>query len=445
MKKIALYGYGNFGKMMAENFRLWWGGEYTVTAIFDKDRAGEKDPFWDLRISDPEKIKEEYSLGTFEAVMLCVLKKKILWTVKEMITDLGVPLFAPGRTEDFAEPRDFPQDPETGISVCRDQYSFHVYKNMLGAVGISAKLQVIYLFDDNGRTCVENYRKYMKDYERYLLSYPFRFRDPLPEKITMEGDWCVLVKPYPLNYWHFTFETADCVYLLEKAGYRGKYIFKEDRSARELLQIMGISPDRLVSTDELELNRVYVFERLFEINQAGIKPMKCPAKVLTEMAEFIRGKLRKDENSPQKLYVKRIGTRRLLNGEEIAVKNGFSVIVPEDYTVTEEMELFYNADIVISAHGASSTNYLYMREGTVFIEVFSDRWHMDINAETCHANGVHYRQIVGKACESGSRDDMFADYTVDEQTFENVIRKAENLLQVYKGKEYVSGEADGSR
>ena len=433
MKKIALYGYGVFGKRTSESFRFYWGGEYEVTAIFDMNQAGGEDSFWHLRIQTPEKIKEEYRKGVFEAVMVCIARREIRKSVCQMITDLGVPLFSPGSPNDFAAPEHFRMDNETGISVCRDGYSFHVFKNMLCAAGDGDKTQYIYLFDEQGKLYIENYIKYIHDYQSYLTDYPFRLKDPLPEKVFMEGAWCVIVKSYPGNYWHFTFETADCVYLLEKAGFKGKYICNEDVSSRDLLLIMGISPDRLLSAGELENHKVYVFERLFSINHVGLRPMKCSCDVLPELAEFIRGKLKRNEDSPKKLYVKRVGARKLLNGDEIAEKNGFTTIIPENYNLRDEIELFYNADIVICPHGANSTNHLYMRKGTVFMEIFSDRWYMDINSDICEANGVHYLELIGKACISGPKD-RFADFTVDETVFQRMIDKAEHIIAAEKTK-----------
>ena len=427
MKKIGLYGYGVFGKRASESFRSYWGGEYRVTAIFDRDPAGQKDRYWGLSVLSPGRMKEEYGKGTFEAVMICIYDREARSSVSRQITDLGIPLFVPGSPEDFAEPEYFPQEDKPEITVCRKHYAFHVYKNMLGAVADCERLQILFFFDETGRVCIDNYKKYIHDYEENLLQYPFRLRDPIPEKIFMKGSYCALTKAYSFNYGHFTFEMADCVYLLEKAGYRGKYIFNDRPYTRELLQVMGVSPDRLIGTKELEIHKVYVFERLYDINHAGLGQMEYSREVLPEMADCVKKKLKRRKNSPGKIYVKRTGIRKLMNGEEVAEKNGFCVIVPEQYSVLEQMELFYNADIVLCPHGANSTNYLYMHKGAVFAEIFSDRWHMDINADICEANGVHYLQMTGTACtDSGVGKD--ADYTADEEALQQLILQAERSL-----------------
>ena len=58
MKKIAIYGYGKYGKRASESFRYYWGGEYCITAIFDSSLVGEEDAYWSLSVLSPEHIAE---------------------------------------------------------------------------------------------------------------------------------------------------------------------------------------------------------------------------------------------------------------------------------------------------------------------------------------------------------------------------------------------------
>ena len=157
--------------------------------------------------------------------------------------------------------------------------------------------------------------------------------------------------------------------------------------------------------------------------------MEYSEKVLPRMADFIKKKLTREAEYPKKIYVKRIGIRKLLNGEEIALKTGFRIIVPEEHSVKEQMNLFYNADIVLCPHGANSTNFLYMHKGAVFAEIFSDCWYMNINSKICIACGVHYLQLVGKACDNIEQTEMERDYTVNEDAFLRMIKEAEALAE----------------
>ena len=425
MKKIGLYGYGEYGKKMAQSFRRFWDGEYIVTAIFDKALYGGRDSWWDLPILPPERMKAEYERRTFESVMVCVYDRETQVSLVNRIESLGIPVFYPGTEEDFADADLFLQDPKPEITVSEAQYSFHVYRNMLGAIANSHQA-ILFLFNEAGKINIDNQKKYYSYFKPYLLSYPFRLRDPLPEKVLLKGSYCLISKTYSSNFGHFSLEIIDGVYLLESAGYTGKYIFNDKPFARELLRLLGVSTDRLIRIQDMEPHKVYVFERLYDINHDGMGPMVYSKNVLPRMANWIKQSLHKDDGYPKRIFIKRIGIRKLLNGEDLAVKNGFRVVIPEEHSLLDQMDLFYNADIVLCPHGANSTNYLYMHKGAVFAEIFSDRWHMDINEKICKANGIHYLQLTGKACDS-EQNGMKADYTVDEGEYLRLIREAEAL------------------
>ena len=424
MKKLALYGYGIYGKRASESFRLYWGGEYLVTAVFDREPAGKRDLFWDLPVLGTDRLSEEYRKGVFEAVMICIFDHRIRDEVGGLLDSLGIPAFVPGTPEDFADPGAFLQAEDPGITINAENYNFHVYRNMLGAAADFERKQFFFLFNEDGKISVDNFRNYPESY-RHLVLYPFRLKDPLPEKVYMKGSYCLIAKAYSTNYWHFTFEAADCVYLLERSGYRGKYIYNDLPFSRELLMIMGISPDRLIRTIDLDVHKVYVFETLVDLNHDRLLLPHEYNKVLSQMAGFLQTRLRSDPLSPKKLYIRRIGVRRLLNAEEIAVKNGYTVMVPEEHSVEEQMTLFHNADVVLCPHGANSTNFLYMRKGSVFVEIFSDRWPPKMNGTQCRDIGVRYLEMTGTAREDGSA--IYADYTVDEDELQQMICRAESL------------------
>ena len=98
------------------------------------------------------------------------------------------------------------------------------------------------------------------------------------------------------------------------------------------------------------------------------------------------------------------------------------------------MTLFFNADIVLCPHGANSANCLYMHQGAVFAEMFSDSWHAPMNTEICEANGVHYLKLIGKSC-TDNIEDIDADYSVDEDEMQRMILAAEQIIACERAKE----------
>jgi len=97
--------------------------------------------------------------------------------------------------------------------------------------------------------------------------------------------------------------------------------------------------------------------------------------------------------------------------------------------VKEQMTLFYNADIVFSVHGANSTNCLYMRKNTVFIEAFSNYWKDRWNLYTLSAGKIHYLPISSLENVSGCENGRSRDFKISETLLRISI---ENAFLIYK-------------
>ncbi|KAG6545096.1 hypothetical protein Mapa_013479 [Marchantia paleacea] len=78
---------------------------------------------------------------------------------------------------------------------------------------------------------------------------------------------------------------------------------------------------------------------------------------------------------PELVIIMREGSRVLLNLDKIvklAVQVGFNVVILKPDPTTELKKLFWvlnRADVMMGVHGAAMTHFLFMRPGTVFIQV----------------------------------------------------------------------------
>ncbi len=102
----------------------------------------------------------------------------------------------------------------------------------------------------------------------------------------------------------------------------------------------------------------------------------------------------------------------------------FTTIVPEEYSVFEQMTYFYNADIVFCIHGANSTNCLSMRKNTVFIEAFSTYWVNPCNIYSIAAAGIHYLPVSPMESVLVNKDAISKDFTIPEVLIRMTIRSA---------------------
>ena len=88
------------------------------------------------------------------------------------------------------------------------------------------------------------------------------------------------------------------------------------------------------------------------------------------------------------------------------------------------MTLFYNAEIVFCVHGANSTNCLYMRKDTVFIEVFSSYWINRFNLYTVAASGINYLPVSPLETVWVNKDGMSRDFTMPDVLLKMTLRNA---------------------
>ena len=431
---IALWGYKLLGKRTAESMLKYWGNKYRVTRIYDPSRAGEHDPCWDITVADPSSVEEDYKNGLFQQIMLCVMTREPRIQLEADFAEAGIPVFVPGAPEDFLSPDEFGTETAGEVCGCR----IYRCRDALAAAADFYSDECMYVFNRKGRILAEQWLP-NDNYDPGLpLLYPFRMEDPLPEKIRMRGAYCFLTKEYCSNYWHFTFQCLSEAYLLERAGFTGKYVINDRPYNREIMHLLGISPERIMTTESFSVHKVYALDEIYGA-ESGYKGTKTNTRVMAGLSSMIRSNLRTDHAYPKQIYIQRTGTRKLVNGEDIARKAGFATIVPEEHSVREQLEYFYNADIVLCPHGANSTNCLYMRRGSVFIELFSDRWYNDINSDICRENGIHHLKAAGTPVLDG-QGGMYDDFSIPEDLAASLIEKARMLLEA---DEKESGTADG--
>lgn len=426
--KIALWGHGMFGKRTSESMKRFWGGAYAVTRIYDIEKRG-RDPWWELEVSAPDNISADFHAGVFEKVLICIHDRITRNKVKKNLDKIGVPWFFPGKKEDIVPAGQLEKSAEDPLCVREDGYSLFCLKNMRGAVSDHDRGELIHLFDEEGRIPEESVRKYRSWEADRALMPPFRLKHAIPERVKLEGPYCVLAEVYSMNYWHFTFQCADRVALLEDAGYRGKYIIAGRPSNLALMHLLGVGDDRIVKCEDLENHKVYEFEELVLLSFNGHNHDHS-LEAVARVAERVKKQLVRRDDAPKKLYVKRIGARKLVNGDEAAKSLGFEIYVPEEHSVKEQMEAFYNADVVLTSHGANSTNCIYMRKGAVFAEVFSSAWSNCINRDICEYQGIHYLSETGEPViePTDHEEAIFTDFAVGEEKIKRMVKRAEDLL-----------------
>ncbi len=420
MKKIAAWGYGSYGRQMISAVDSFWKDEVEIVRIYDRrffELSGE-----DPRLADPANMQKEFESGLFSAVMISVA-----WDngeMKEKLKRYGISTYMTAPPDFYHSGTDFVRVEEPKITVRQNGYDFFVFRNLCGTPCLAPSTGIMFLFDEQGRALQEHwYSRRSEVYCTHQYDLPLRIDRPLPETVPMPGDWCVLAKLWSPNYWHFTFESMDCVQLLEEAGFTGKYVIGNESYNRELMLLYGIPEERIRVLHDFEPRKAYRFEQVYYPKLIRYDRI-CSAPVVERVSAHIRQKLKLEPGCyPSRLFVERNGTRKLLNSSTFLEKYGFTSIDPGKLPVWEQMQFFYNADIVLSPHGANSTNSIYMRPGTVFIETFSNKWVQYCCNEVLYRSHVFYLPVVQGPVmpRIPTEQDMFEDYRMPETNLFNAI------------------------
>ena len=423
MIRIAAWGYGIYGRRMTAAVDSYWKDEIGITRIYDRRYSELKGE--DPRLADPAGIAEDYRNGLFSSVLISVGTDS--GEIQDRLKECGIPVFRLTRPELYHPAADFEREENPEIAVKQPGYEYSVFRNLCGTVSMAPSSGIMYLFDEAGRALEDHWdSRRTAAYLTHQYDIPLRIDRPLPAVERMPGDWCILAKLWSPNYWHFTFEGMDCVQLLEEAGFTGTYVINNAPYNRELMLLYGIGGNRIRTLNDFELGKAYSFERVFYPRLVRYD-RRFSAPVLERLAERMRAKLTLDrEHYPARLFVERTGTRKLLNSRTFTEPYGFTAIDPDRYSVREQLQFFFNADIVLTPHGANSANSLYMRPGTVFIETFSSKWVQYCCIDVLHRRGVFYLPVVQGPVRphAGCAMDMFEDYSMPEINLVSAIDTA---------------------
>ena len=411
MKKIAIWGYGLYGKRMADSLRRFYKDEVSITGIYD---SANKHP--EEEIFDPSAIADDFKNKKFEAVFIGCQAEKSYNEILQKLDEIQIPVFTPGSRDDFYPADAFQQAVPTKLNIQQEGYEYYEFKNMLGTIHNSTIYNVMYLYNEEGKVLWNPWAYYsVRTNLFHQYDFPVDFRK-IQDVIEMPGCYCILAKPFCGNYSHFVYEAMDLVMLLEEAGYSGKYVITDSKSNEELLRLFRIAPERILRLSGFDRGRTYRFENVYYAGLAK-NDRRFSAPVLKKVFSKIEPRLTYDpehKKYPARLFVKRIGSRKLLNADEFISRYSLETMVPDEMPLLEQMNYFYNADLILSPHGANSANALFMKKGSVLVETFGRTWVKYSYIDVLREKQVHYLPVIQGPIMEELVKGKFLDYSIDE-------------------------------
>lgn len=229
------------------------------------------------------------------------------------------------------------------------------------------------------------------------------FLHPFPGlPLEVGGRLGVLALQGDANYYHFMMDVIPRLGVLEQCPEIAPpelwHAPIRESFQRELLELVGISPDRCV--DSTQMRHVQA-ECLVVPSPPAMTVINPPWAVAYLRKRLLTTPI--DRVPGRALYVNRGGganNRQVTNEGELIdylVGRGFRVIEPEKMSVVEKIWAFAEASVIVGAHSVGLVNLAFASPGAAVIELFPAG-----GTNTCYwklasaVPGLEYRYVCGR-------------------------------------------------
>lgn len=146
---------------------------------------------------------------------------------------------------------------------------------------------------------------------------------------------------------------------------------------------------------------------------------------------LLRKATKSTKNSSRKIYISRKDAtyRFLLNEAEIEQYlqlHGFQTVILSTLTLSQQTEIFRNADVIVAPHGAGLSNIAFCNPGAILIELFSSRYINVCYWSISNLMSMQYWYIVGEEEIAANHDepDFRQSFLVNLEKFSATLKRA---------------------
>ena len=435
-RRVVIWGFDHYGQILLEHIRAFWSERYTVVGVFSgrKTLIGQPCGGGDFRIQDFAEAEPLFRAGAFDAAIIGMFGSQYAEEHGERLGNLGIPAITLGSQADICTAEDMGAVLSNPSAHWPERVRRYEFRDVYGVVSLVENdfHSLMYLFDGTGKVADTNWGADDVEWDPTVYNYPMPLDEAPDDARYCPGEYCIVGRIWGYNYGHFTFQIAGQIALMEHVGFTGRYIVPKPKFAPELLALAGIGEDRVCWLDDYPSGTVFRFERLFAIDQRSITK-DCIAQGMLLLADAVERQgdfPASDGKYPSRLFVERVGTRRLTGVGDLLQRYGFETMIPEEHSVKEQIAYFRAADVVVTPHGANAANSIYMHPGSSFIETFGRSWVFPIWHGALFRKGVSYQPVIQAPITQDITVDMVSDYWVDKIILESAICNALRLAGV---------------
>ena len=242
----------------------------------------------------------------------------------------------------------------------------------------------------------------------------------------------VLSSAYGGNFYHWLTWTVPRLKMIKDAGYWfgnfDKIIinFMGFKFQKDLVSLLNIPMTKVIGT----LPEGIVFKAKKIVTASLPEFLVTPRIVTDSLREFFLNEKMYDDGSPKRIYLsrKKSASRFVLNEAEVLEflkPLGFVEICAEDYSFSEQVKLFANADVVISQHGAGLVNTSFCKEGAKVVEIYNEKMKNKIDTSYWKISsnvGLKHYFMFGDALSDGQ---FSANMNIDIEKLRKLLVLAE--------------------
>lgn len=240
----------------------------------------------------------------------------------------------------------------------------------------------------------------------------------------IEGVGALLCSPECNNYYHWIFDVLPRIHIYNK--YREMidcYVVPDDLSnyQKETLEMAGLSNFLNISKNEkLYFNNFLIASLPGSLGAYPDWSIKFLREEVMAHASPIHSM-----SLPRRIYIQRSDSagRVVMNKkdvDEVLDDYGITKVLLEDYSVSEQIRLFQDAELVLGPHGAGFANMVFSGEQTGLIEIMSpDYVRPDAFYTLCSRLERKYDFLMGNRC--GSWGDVTVNVKYLRQKIEKIL------------------------
>ena len=242
----------------------------------------------------------------------------------------------------------------------------------------------------------------------------------LPAELFLKGRTLCLSVDSGDNYFHWLLDLLPRLKVIEDAGLKISgfdhyLVHAVDKGfQRESLLRWGIPLEKVVATNH---HRHLVTETLVVPSMAEQSGL-FDAADLTRLREILLHHNHKGRQSfPKRFFISRQNTkgRNLANFAVVAAilkKYGFETVQLETLAFPDQIELFSGAQMILAAHGAGLTNFLFCRPGTKVLELVNPNYAHQMYYYLATVLGLDYHYLIGSV-DNQQTEPVFQDISID--------------------------------